>query len=161
MNKYEVKTVHNNGSEDTYVIYSTEEAAFFAGYDPMGSVNWVKIPTRECELTKEDDPEQIVADLESADEPAENPERALYFIQIRYDGETFSHIMTGREFADRYETNAEAGIGESYAVYDVSNFGQPVRINAYELVHPIIERKRQMQQEYDDYCNDLRYADWN
>jgi hypothetical protein len=164
MSKYEIKTVHNTDREDTFVIYSTEESAFFAGYDFMGSVNWEKIPSHECELTKEDDPEQIVRDLESADEPAspeEDPARKQFFVQIRYDGEVFNHIMTGRELAERYETNAEAGIGESYAAYEVSDFGNPVRVNVWEIVHPIIDHKRWMQEEYDDYCNELRYADWN
>ena len=153
MKKYEIKTVHNVGNEDTFVIYSTEEAAFFAGYDFMGSVNWEKIPSHECELTKEDDPEQIVRDLEAADEPTDDPEKKLFFVQIRFDGETWSRMMTGRELADRYETDAEAGIGEEYAAFDVSSFGNPVRINVYELVHPIIERKRWMDQEYRDYCD--------
>lgn len=79
MNKYEIKTVHHSdGSEDTFVIYSMEESAFFAGYDFMGSVDWVKIPSTECELTKEDDPWQIVKDLEAADEPAEPEENHIH-----------------------------------------------------------------------------------
>lgn len=73
MSKYEVKTVHKNGSEDTYVIYSTEEAAFFAGYDAMGGVNWEKVPSPECELAEEDDPWQIVSDLEASDDSDDRP----------------------------------------------------------------------------------------
>lgn len=69
MDDYIINTVHAEGQEDRYIIYSEKESAFFAGYDPMGSVNWEKLPTKECELTKEDDPEQIVEDLRAADDP--------------------------------------------------------------------------------------------
>lgn len=65
MSKYEI--VNHEGG---FAIYSNEESAFFAGYAFMGSVDWEKIPTIKCLMTKEE-AEQIVSDLESADEPAE------------------------------------------------------------------------------------------
>ena len=63
MKKYEI--INHEGG---YAIYSSEESAFFAGYDFMGSVDWEKIPTIKCLMTKEE-AEQIVSDLEAADEP--------------------------------------------------------------------------------------------
>ena len=62
--EYEIVTVRSMDNEVRYMIYSHEENAFFGGYDFMGSVNWVRsYPSPECELTEEDDPEQIVEDL--------------------------------------------------------------------------------------------------
>ena len=73
MGNYEISKIRSMDNEVRFVIYSHDEHAFFAGYDFMGSVNWVysSVPTEECELTAEDDPEQIVKDLEAADEPCE------------------------------------------------------------------------------------------
>ena len=72
MSKYEISKIRSMDDEVRFVIYNKEEQAFFAGYDFMGSVDWEysKVPSEACELTAEDDPEQIVADLEAADEPA-------------------------------------------------------------------------------------------
>ena len=69
MTNYEVTKFRSMKNEVRYAIYSRAERAFFAGYDFMGSVNWKKVfvPDAECELTAEDDPWQIVKDLESAD----------------------------------------------------------------------------------------------
>lgn len=88
MSKYEISTIRSMDNEVRFVIYNKEERAFFAGYDCMGSVNWEysQIPSEACELTAEDDPEQIVADLEAADEPAE-PEPVDPMI------EKFQHIL--------------------------------------------------------------------
>ena len=73
MSKYEITKFRSMTNEVRYAIYSREERGFYAGYDFMGSVNWkqIKVPDEECELTAEDDPWQIVKDLESADAPAE------------------------------------------------------------------------------------------
>ena len=72
MSKYEISQIRSMDDEIRFVIYSKEEHAFFAGYDFMGSVDWEysSVPSAACELTAEDDPEQIVKDLEAADEPA-------------------------------------------------------------------------------------------
>lgn len=79
MGKYEISKIRSMNDEVRYVIYNHEEHAFFAGYDFMGSVDWEysKVPSERCELTAEDDPWQIVKDLESADEPAEPSERIV------------------------------------------------------------------------------------
>ena len=77
MSKYEISQIRSMNNEVRFVIYNREEHAFFAGYDAMGSVEWEysKVPSEKCELTAEDDPEQIIKDLESADEPAEPAKR--------------------------------------------------------------------------------------
>ena len=149
MKKYEI--INNEGR---YAIYSSEESAFFAGYDFMGSVDWVKIPTIECCMDL-DEAEAIVADLEAADdpeEPEEDPAKKQYMVQIKLDGEISCKMMTGRELADRYDYEQEIGIGEEYEAFDVSRFGEPVRVNVYELVSEILDQKRWMDQEYRDYC---------
>ena len=78
MSKYEITKIRSMDNEVRYVIYNKEEHAFFAGYDFMGGVDWEysNVPSEACELTAEDDPEQIVKDLESADEPDE-PETSV------------------------------------------------------------------------------------
>jgi hypothetical protein len=149
MKKYEI--INHEGG---FAIYSSEESAFFAGYDFMGSVDWVKIPNIKCLMTKEE-AEMIVSDLEAADEEfdQDDPSKRDYLVQIRFEGEVFSKIMTGYELADRYETEAEAGIGEEYAAFDIRDFGNPVRVSVYDIVMPIIDHKRWMEQEYRDYCD--------
>ena len=69
MSKYEISKIRSMDNEVRFVIYNKEEHAFFAGYDFMGSVDWeyTSVPSESCELTAEDDPEQIVRDLEAAD----------------------------------------------------------------------------------------------
>ena len=94
MSKYEITTIRSMDNEVRYLIYNNEEHAFFAGYDFMGSVNWVhtNCPGEECELTVEDDPEQIVRDLESADEePLRRKEgRSIRIMGLHhYDGGLF------------------------------------------------------------------------
>lgn len=68
--KYEVIAWHGK-----YIVTDTESKKFFAGYDFMGSVEWVdsqdKAETNELEYA-----EQYKADLESADEPDE-PEEGI------------------------------------------------------------------------------------
>ena len=63
--KYEVITWHGK-----YIVTDTESKKFFAGYDFMGSVEWVDNQD-EAEANELEYAEQYKADLESADEPAE------------------------------------------------------------------------------------------
>lgn len=153
MSKYQIKKVDE---KDSFVIYSTEEAAFFAGYDEMGSVNWEKIPTHDCELTMEDDPEQIVRDLEAADEPEQDPAKKQYLFKVWVEDELCISIKAGREIAEYYETDQIAGIYSKMEVWDVT--GEPKRISLLDLVEPILENKHWMEQEYRDYCEELRYG---
>ena len=77
MSKYEITTIRSMDNEVRYAIYSHEEHGFFAGYDFMGSVNWERILKPECELTEEDDPAQIVRDLEAADDEFDQKVEAI------------------------------------------------------------------------------------
>lgn len=140
-----------NNIEGIFTIYSSEEAAFFAGYDFMGSVNWKKTPTKECMLTAEDDPWQIVKDLEAADDP-EYPADAQYLLRSVMDDEVFHNVLTGREIADRYETDQIAGIYNSMTVWKLDG-DEPQKIRILDLVNPILENKRWMEQEYRDNCD--------
>ena len=49
-----------------YIITNTENRTFFAGYDSMGSVNWVDDETWATEMGL-DEAKQIRSDLESAE----------------------------------------------------------------------------------------------
>lgn len=156
MSKYEIKTVHNADKEDTFVIYSLEESAFFAGYDFMGSVNWEKIPNHDCELTAEDDPEQIVRDLESADEP-DFPAEKEYLLKTVCEDIKQSSIKTGKQIADIYEMDQIAGIFAHMEVWDLDTMK---KISLLDLVSPILAQKRWMEQEYRDYCENEAYGDY-
>jgi len=158
MSKYEIKTVHHSdGSEDTFVIYSTEEAAFFAGYDFMGSVNWEKVPNHECELAKEDDPWQIVKDLEAADYDDQFPADKLYLFKATIDGEMIASVETAKRIAEIYQEDQYAGIYGDMKAYDID--GEPKRINLLDLVSPILAQWRWEEEEYRDYCENERYSD--
>ena len=91
----------------------------------------------------------------------ENTEKK-YLVQIKLDDEVSGHMMTIRELAEHYETDDICGIGYNYSVWDVDSFGMVVSVNNwYDMVQDYLRGKREMQQEYEDYCNELRYADWN
>ena len=48
--------------------YGKRNCSWFAGYDFMGSVNWSEKFSFDYALSADEDAEQIVKDLESADE---------------------------------------------------------------------------------------------
>jgi len=93
MSKYEISQIRSMDDEVRFVIYNKEERAFFAGYDFMGSVDWEysSVPSEACELTAEDDPEQIVKDLKAADELAEIPHLKNYEILVMDDHSNIIH----------------------------------------------------------------------
>ena len=160
MSNYTIQTVTNRG-EAFKVIYDLDTNKFFAGYDFMGSVNWEDADSENIYLTDEDDPEQIVADLRAADEPtepAEDPAKKQYLFKVLIEDEWCISIKTGKQIADYYETDQIAGICSSMEVWDVS--GDPVRIDLYSLVEPILANKRWMEQEYRDYCENEAYGDY-
>ena len=64
--KYEIVWDHN-GYGGKYLITDTSEKTFFVGYDPMGSVDWTDDENQAFHMDKDDDPWQVVADLESAE----------------------------------------------------------------------------------------------
>lgn len=162
MSKYEISKIRSMDNEVRFVIYNKEEQAFFAGYDFMGSVDWEysKVPSEACELTAEDDPEQIVADLESADEPAEpeeDPAKKEYLLKTVCEDIKQASVKTGKQIADIYEMDQIAGIYSHMEVWDLDTMK---RISLLDLVEPILENKRWMEQEYRDYCENEAFGDY-
>ena len=161
MSKYEISQIRSMDNEARFVIYNKEEHAFFAGYDFMGSVNWEhsQVPSEACELTTEDDPEQIVKDLESADDPAEpeDPAKKEYLLKTVCEDIRQSSIKTGKQIADIYEMDQIADIYSHMEVWDLDTMK---RISLLDLVEPILEQKRWMEQEYRDYCENEAYGDY-
>ena len=145
MKKYEI--VNNEG---IYAIYSSEESAFFAGYDFMGSINWVKIPDVSCWMGREE-AEQIVSDLESADEPAEYPvkDQKQYIMRTWIAGDLGVDVVTAKELAHCYEMNEECGIYGKMEAWDPETMQQ---INLLELVQPIIDQEHWIEEEYRSCC---------
>ena len=75
-----------------------------------------------------------------------------YLVQIRFDGEISSSVMSERELADLWEQDDISGIGYEFAAFDVDTFGEPIKINVYKTVQKILREKREIEQEYRDYC---------
>ena len=68
MSKYSTIIASNGFAVGT--IIKNDSGKYFGGYDFMGSINW-KDGTYDAVLMDDDEAEQIIADLEAADEPAE------------------------------------------------------------------------------------------
>ena len=64
--KYEI-VWDRNGYGGKYLITNTTEKTFFIGYDFMGSVNWTDDENQAFHMEKDDDPWQVVKDLEDAE----------------------------------------------------------------------------------------------
>ena len=79
-----------------------------------------------------------------------------YFVQIWYEGEFSSRIMTELELAEHWEMDDIAGIGCEYRAFDIDTFGQVKEIDVYETVQEVLKGIREMRQEYDDYCRSVR-----
>ena len=79
-----------------------------------------------------------------------------YMVQIKFDGEVSSKMMTARELAEHWEMDQIAGIGYTYAAFDVDTFGKAIPINVYKTVREELDRRDWMQQEYRDYCESER-----
>lgn len=153
MSKYSI--IRNGGKT---MIQDNETGMYFAGYDFMGGVEWREEITPDCILAQYEDADQIVKDLEAADEPAEeeDPTTKQYLFKVWVEDELCISIKTGKQIADYYETDQIAGIYSKMEVWDVS--GDPKRISLLDLVEPILENERWMEQEYRDYCEAERYG---
>ena len=75
-----------------------------------------------------------------------------YLVQIMLDGEVTSKMMTERELAEHWETEDLAGCGFVYSAFDVDTFGVATPINVYETAQRVLEEKREIDQEFWDYC---------
>ena len=133
------------------VIVNKDLNAYFCGYDFMGSVEW-KYDIMEAYYMDLEEAEQIVSDLEAADEPAEAEQSPKqYLLKTWSDGILSVGLKTAKEIADIYELDQLAGILDKIEVWDVEN--EPKKIGLLDLVAPILEQKRWEEQEYRDYCN--------
>lgn len=92
------------------------------------------------------------ARLERIREERERPNRE-YLLKTVSDGIRQSSIKTGKQIADIYDFDQEVGIYTSMEVYDLDTL---TKIDLDELVTPILENKRWMEQEYRDYCENIR-----
>lgn len=90
------------------------------------------------------------ARAEREKEERERPNRE-YLLKVTVDGETSASIETGRKIAELYETDRECGYMDNMEVWDIRS--DPVKIDLEELVGPILENKRWIEQEYRDYCD--------
>lgn len=93
---------------------------------------------------------QAKARAAQAREERERPNRE-YLLKVTIDGETSASIETGRKIAELYETDRECGYMDNMEVWDIRS--DPVKIDLEELVGPILENKRWMEQEYRNYCD--------
>lgn len=146
MSKYMIEQPDLNGK---VWIRDIENEKAFNGYDFMGSVNWEDLGGDAYWMDPEE-AKQILADLEAADAPTEDPAKKQYLFKVWIEGEQCVSIKTGKQIADYYEQDQIAGICSEMQVWDVS--GDPKRISLLGLVSPILENKRWMEQEYRDYC---------
>ena len=108
MKRYELQK-HQDMNHTFYAIRNLDTMEWFAGYDFMGSVDWVASPADSYEMSKEealdvledlvasdDEPEEaeaIIEELKAADEPAEPtkaPVMTLYEVGMK-------HIETGEK----------------------------------------------------------------
>lgn len=85
-------------------------------------------------------------------EERERPNRE-YLLKTVCDGIKQASVKTGKQIADIYETDQIAGIYSSMVVYDLDTLKE---ISLSELVDPILENRRWMEQEYRDYCENVR-----
>ena len=95
---------------------------------------------------------------ELVEEELNDPVKKEYLLKTVCEGIKQISIKTGKQIADIYEMDQIAGIYSHMEVWDVSG-EQPVRISLIDLVEPILENKRWMEQEYRDYCENERYGD--
>lgn len=162
MKKYEIRQSERFSKifpgETRYIIINNElpNNPVFSGYDLMGSPEW-----NECELCAyfmdREEAETILDDLEAAEDEVEtNPADKQYLVKTDIDGEPINRVMTGREVATLYEDDQLSGIYGDIKVWDISR-DEPKRVSVIDLVDPILENKRWMEQEYRDYCENERY----
>lgn len=157
MAKYEIM-IKKALDTDKYVIrnMSLPRLPYFAGYNWMGGCDWDTDVLGAYYMDIEE-AQQIKSDLEAADEDPEiNPADKQYLVKTDIDGEPINKVMSGREVANLYEDDQLSGIYGDIRVWDISG-DEPKRVSLIDLVDPILENKRWMEQEYRDYCENERY----
>jgi len=76
MSNYDIFSNAWNKKIGIRIMRGSQPDLYFAGYDPMGSVNWETDHTMMYCCENLEEARQIVKDLESADEPAEPAKRS-------------------------------------------------------------------------------------
>ena len=96
----------------------------------------------------------VAVEKKRAEKIREERERPLreYLLRTVCDGIRQSSIKTGKQIADIYDTDQIAGIYDSMTVIDLDTLKE---ISLLDLVEPILDNKRWMEQEYRDYCDNV------
>ena len=126
---------------------------YFVGYDFMGGREWSRDLANAYRMTL-DEARQIASDMLSADVSAEPvaPADRKYLLRVRIDGEDSYSVETGSKIADIYDQDQECGYIDDMDVWEFRD-GNPVKIKLLDLVVPILRAKREIEQEYRDYCD--------
>lgn len=82
-------------------------------------------------------------------------DRKVYLVKTSIEGTPVAYLKTEEEIADLYYEDQLCGIYGEIAVYDIE--GEPKRVSLLDMVAPILENRRWMEQEYRDYCENERY----
>lgn len=146
-----VGSIDRTDASKAYAIMRKEDGYFFRGYDFMGSADWNEKYDPYENMTK-DEAQQIISDLNSADEPCVSPADKEYLLKTECDGIKQASIKTGKQIADIYDYDQLADIYSSLRVYDLDSLKE---ISLLNLVEPILAQKRWMEQEYRDYCDNV------
>ena len=151
MDTYDVTSRIIPTGETKYVIINRDLGpdSYFAGYDFMGSVDWTTDVLSAYYMDR-DEADQIANDLADADAPLTPPADKEYLLKTECDDIRQASIKTGRQIADIYEMDQIADIYSSLTVYDLETLQ---KISLLDLVEPILNQKRWMEQEYRDYCD--------
>ena len=86
---------------------------------------------------------------------------STYLVQTKCDGEIFCSVKTLPELANLYQLNNDAGYLDDIVAFDITEFGNPVKIDIYDTVAPYLEQRQWMEQEYRDYCEMVNEYGYN
>lgn len=155
MTKYTVTCGINGAKVARFLDDGISPYEYFEGYDFMGNTLWSKDEGLMMDL---EEAEAIVEDLEAAEaDPGEDLSKKTFLVKTSIEDEPITSLMTGKEIAKLYEDDQLCGIYGDIKVWDISG-DEPKRINLWDLVAPILQNKRWMEQEYRDYCENERYG---
>ena len=152
MKKYEIEDTTIYTGEAKFVIVSNDR--YFAGYSFMGDDEWESDILSAYYCADLEEAEMIIHDLEAADEPDEpDPADKQYLFKVKIEDEWIASVKTGKQIAEYYDEDQFCGICSEMQAWDIS--GDPKRISLLDLVEPILNQKRWMEQEYRDYCDNV------
>ena len=153
MTKYTVTCKANGAKVARFLDDGISSYEYFEGYDFMGNTLWSKDEGLVMDL---EEAEAIVEDLEAAEaDLGEDLSKKTFLVKTSIEDEPITSLMTGKEITKLYEDDQLAGVYGEIKVYDIED--EPKRINLLDLVAPILQNQRWMEQEYRDYCENERY----